>query len=352
MPQFFLYYVKSVILAFVNEVVLDHLINVGSIPPCACDCNVSGNFFALESEDSLLNGVVTDCVGVLSNGTNELGTGGLLHPFDLLCSGVKACELDSIILVASSTDCIVNLLYNAFVGHEDCACALFKESFKSCLVCVVSITGLDFMSDLVLACGGSISVSQFLELFDKAACSVDTGLRFVMLDNTDNILVRSSDVRLDSFEELFSYEAGSESVGGGNGSKNGVLAGVVKSCNVVCPDTGVKLNYGDVGVLCLGEVINEAFADGSENDSISLVGKSGLNHFFLRGKVFCGFACGAAEGYFVTVLSACVFCAFSNGLPECMGFAFSNNSYCLSVVSGGACYEKSKRHCCDKEECN
>ena len=83
-----------------------------------------------------------------------------------------------------------------------------------------------------------------------------------MLDNTNNVLVgRSSDVSLDSLEQVLSSNASSLGVGGSNVSQDGVLASSVQSSDVVSPDTGVELNNGDLLVVSLGQQVNVTGTD-------------------------------------------------------------------------------------------
>ena len=68
-------------------------------PPCTLNTNIGCNGLALDSKYSLLDGIVAYLIGVLSNCTDELRTGGCLHPLDLLRACVEAAELDGIVLL-------------------------------------------------------------------------------------------------------------------------------------------------------------------------------------------------------------------------------------------------------------
>ena len=334
--------------AFVNQVVLDHLIDVGLVVPCTGDVNLL-SLTALDSLDALHNSVVADVEGVLSNGAYQqsAGSAAVLDPVVLVGAAVEASEQD--VLVGSSIvlNFGVNFVDNAFVGHVDGLCAPLVQSGQSQLV-LTSVVLLFLQVDVQ---GDAVSLSQSLDLGLEAASAVQTGSGRVVLDDADLVAVDQNALSLQVSVEVLSNQFASLLVVGSDQADGGVLT--LGDVSAVGVQAGVELDNGDLLVESGGQLIDEAGADGSQNDGLNIgVVQSGLNHVTMVGNFGLGLGSGALEGDLVATRGTSSLSAGLNSLPESVSLALGDNSDgLLAFLSGGAGHQAGN-HDQDQQNCD
>ena len=240
-------------------------------------------------------GLIADLIGILRHSTDQLRSGRLSSTESVLCRASKAAELDFIVLLPAAPICIVNLLNDTLVTHEDSLTPAFLSySASRQPSCTPDPASPGFTSLAIIFAGrGAVRLCQLFEFLLKAVCTVNAGLGLIMLNDAPTYLLSGSgNITLDGLKRIFRQPVRRPIHYSLQQRDNRVfLLAFVQSGYIICPiyrcQTVQPESFRQTPEGCP----QKAFSMVPSTMAVGLLFRRGTYHFLLRWQILSGLAC-------------------------------------------------------------